>query len=347
MARGLLYNPSNDGALACHTACYTPPRIARVLERDLARLPLWWAESGDVVLTEGADLSGVDRCMPWGWSRDAVRRFVDAGVPPGRLPDDDKIERIRRLSHRRISVEVNRQLAKLLPDMKFPPPSVEICNVDNIPTDTDLFVKQPWSCSGRGVHRYAAGRLADNARRKIADMIARSGSVTVERALDRVQDFAALFYSDGAGRVEFRGLSVFDASPSGAYIGNVVASEEELRARIAQWVDMCSVDQLLLGLESVLGDLISDAYAGWLGVDMMVYRDGAGCAVAPCVEVNLRMTMGVVAHLIRSRAELTPYMPGVLMVIPAAGSQADDLVLASGSEVAAVVRRSAQNVLST
>ncbi len=342
MPRGLLYNPSNDGALACNTYRYTPPRIARVLERDLAQLPQWWAEPGDLVLLPGTDLSGVDECIPWGWSPDAVRRFIDAGVAPEKLPDAEAIERIRQLSHRRISVEVNRRLAASLPDLQFPPLPVEIDRaeeLDKLPGDADLFVKQPWSCSGRGVHRYEAGRLGSDARTKIAAMIARAGSVTVERALDRVLDFAALFYNSAESGIMFRGLSLFDTTPTGAYIGNRMASEDQLRARIGEYISLNDLDRVVAQLEAVLGELTGDAYTGWLGVDMMVYSAGGEMRLAPCVEVNLRMTMGVVAHLLRSHAELRRYLPATLSVLPLSAVLPADKILASGAEVAAVVRK--------
>jgi hypothetical protein len=46
-----------------------------------------------------------------------------------------------------------------------------------------------------------------------------------------------------------------------------------------------------------LGLLMSDAYIGYLGVDMMICKDDEGYKVHPCVEVNLRMNMGVVSRL--------------------------------------------------
>ena len=37
-------------------------------------------------------------------------------------------------------------------------------------------------------------------------------------------------------------------------------------------------------------------YTGFLGVDMMIYRDGVGqYKIQPCVEINLRYNMGIVA----------------------------------------------------
>ena len=42
-------------------------------------------------------------------------------------------------------------------------------------------------------------------------------------------------------------------------------------------------------------------YQGYLGVDMMVVRCGEEYFVHPCIEVNLRMNMGVVSRLLFDR----------------------------------------------
>ena len=61
------------------------------------------------------------------------------------------------------------------------------------------------------------------------------------------------------------------------------------------------VDRLL----KVLDALIAPHYDGPLGVDMMLYRNTDGTiALNPCVEVNLRMTMGMITAAMGSRHAL-------------------------------------------
>jgi hypothetical protein len=51
-----------------------------------------------------------------------------------------------------------------------------------------------------------------------------------------------------------------------------------------------------------IDDLIAPHYNGYLGIDMMLYWDENGkIALNPCVEVNLRMTMGMVTAAMGSR----------------------------------------------
>jgi predicted ATP-grasp superfamily ATP-dependent carboligase len=50
-----------------------------------------------------------------------------------------------------------------------------------------------------------------------------------------------------------------------------------------------------------MSKLLGGQYEGYFGIDMMIYDDNGTMMIAPCVEVNLRMTMGVVAHRLMER----------------------------------------------
>ena len=75
----LIFNPSNDLALAADAQMYVPPRNVRQMEKDLELFPLAWAEDGDAVLGEedGLGIEGkrdsIDFSQyvpkPWGWSK--------------------------------------------------------------------------------------------------------------------------------------------------------------------------------------------------------------------------------------------------------------------------------------
>ena len=56
--------------------------------------------------------------VPWGWSEDARRQFVAAGIDPATLPSDETLQHIRRLSHRRSSIAILSAMGldRLLPE---------------------------------------------------------------------------------------------------------------------------------------------------------------------------------------------------------------------------------------
>lgn len=104
------------------------------------------------------------------------------------------------------------------------------------------------------------------------------------------------FESDGRGQVRYLGLSLFHTQ-NGAYTGNILASEDEKQEMISRYVSIELLDAVREKICSYLGALYKGRYAGPFGVDMMVVRgeDEQHFLLNPCVEINLRRTMGHVA----------------------------------------------------
>lgn len=317
MRRALLFNPENDLALAADTPRYTPPPAAVALARAGALLPLWWCQSADIVIapeedSEGAarlrrefgvagdiamagDFATVTECAPWGWSRDAHRRFCQAGVDASALPPAGWLDRHRQLSHRRVSVSLLEELGtpkQLLPVEAF---SLKDALDAVRKFDGEAFIKLPWSSSGRGV--FDARRLsAPTLTRYIEGFIRRQGSVMVERARHKIADFAMLFYC-AHDQAVFKGLSGFHTDPAGHYLGNIIASDETI-------VRHLGVDprEWAAPLSHAISVVIAPGYDGWVGVDMMTEMTSSGhIGMVPCVEANVRMTMGVVARFVYDR----------------------------------------------
>jgi len=168
----------------------------------------------------------------------------------------------------------------------------------------EAVVKAPWSGSGRGVFRLGPQAGADRWRRA-RRVQAEQGAVEVEPYYERVADFAAEFERTEVGELRNEGLSLFSATDTGAYAGNVVAAQVRLRDLLLRKADAAepgcagrvgeelahTFSLLRRCLPAVLGD-----YRGPLGVDLMLVRTASGrVAVHPCVEINVRRTMGWVA----------------------------------------------------
>lgn len=119
------------------------------------------------------------------------------------------------------------------------------------------------------------------------------------------------FISDGRGTVRYCGLSVFDTR-SGAYTASILDTEEDKAARLATWI---SADQLILikeQLTMVLARELGNSYRGPLGVDMMVVSVDNKLMVHPCVELNLRRTMGHVALALTRRFKVLPKIMSIV-----------------------------------
>lgn len=310
-----LFNPENDVALVHGRRRFTmSPQVAR-LHDDGAMLPVWYAGEGDMVLAPGVD-SGwlndmrgsfrlhpeiVESChascqgSPWGWSFDAARQLSAAGAS---VLDENRLEGIAAVSHRRVSIEIMSRLQEALP-FRLPPVPVEITTLSELGelvADAPVYVKAPWSSSGRGVFRVTA--VDDRVAARVNGIFRRQGSVIVERSLDKKCDFAMLFHTVG-GKVEWVGYSLFFNSTGDAYGGNVLASDDMIEdTLVTAGASREHLHAIRSELTGILAGVIDGVYEGYFGVDMLVTTDGM---VAPCVELNLRMTMGVVSHILVER----------------------------------------------
>lgn len=333
MKRVFLYNPENDIALAHGSANFTAPKNAVILSRYCAPLMWWLGDEGDYVivphdmpgdymdelarwerrLTEtfgagprmvtSAEGLDIDKAAPWGWSRHAVRRFQDCGadISPAAI-DEGRIERLRQLSHRRTAAEINRRLGEEVDFARYglpdPVAATEVSDEEAVRRyfnhHGEFYIKLPWSSSGRGV-RHVTADTFDSIAGQIGGMLKKQGSVMLEPAYDKTDDFAMLFYAE-CGKVKLKGYSMFFNAHGDAYGGNLIAEDDDISDRLSAKIPKALLTETGEALEKILGAILGKDYEGWMGVDMMVARYDGGYMLVPCVELNLRMTMGVIAH---------------------------------------------------
>lgn len=314
-----IFNPEHDLALASNLSNFTAPHAGRQLRADLGFLPAIWAGTGDLVLVENAEDAqtafarlmhksfdgfvekrqlahcNIDHIEPWGWDL-ALRAFLlRYGVAEYLLPTEAEIANIRDFSHRKHAVW-------LLGQLRLEGTTGESCRADLIAELKQLMkhwgtvvVKAPWSSSGRGV-RFVDDSHFEQHLGWYRNIIQQQGSVVIEPYYNKVKDFGMEFEVDGEGHVTYCGLSLFHTS-NGAYTGNVIAAEEEKREMISRYISLDLLDDIRQKIETLLGAHYENKYRGALGVDMMIVArpDANGFLLHPCVEINLRRTMGHVA----------------------------------------------------
>lgn len=325
-----VFNPDNDMALANGSPGYTPPaNIQRMMEKT-ALLPARWAMPGDGILagdrvwvveqrapkesqwTEHFEvgvghwcpladlLPSIHDVRPWGWSPAICHRLRVLGIPDNLLPSDKAVRDLRRLSSREQAVLMLRTLQPMHPSFVG---VSEYCVTEAAVEEAlsrwpRTVLKAPWSGSGKGL-RYGQGGREDTLRGWYRRILMQQGGIVVEPFYDKLHDFAMEFWSDGEGNVAYQGLSLFETHPNGAYKGNLIWPEAKKQKWLAgqlesQGTSASAIPILQQLLEKRLSAWLSDTYRGPLGVDMMVV---AGGLIHPCVEINLRMTMGYVSIL--------------------------------------------------
>ncbi len=312
-----IFNPEHDIALAANIANFTAPHAGRLLRNDLGFLPVLWAAEGDAVLVESAEgaerasrrlrsrlgrtgclfvekdqLSKLDisNIAPWGWDLSLRALLLRKGVSEEVLPSTMLLEFVRELSHRRTSA----RLLPLLQQEGTIGEAYECTTAEQVAELMERYghivLKAPWSSSGRGV------RFDENAA-WVQNIIERQGSIMVEPYYNKVKDFAMEFTSTAEG-ICYEGLSLFHTK-NGAYVGNVLATEQAKREDISRYVSLDLLDEVR---DRIISHAPLAGYEGPFGIDMMLVKHPSASEgkempllLHPCVEINLRRTMGHVA----------------------------------------------------
>lgn len=171
-----------------------------------------------------------------------------------------------------------------------------------------VVLKAPLSGSGKGI-RFVAEKLSHSDEGWCRNLIRKHGCVVVEKRFKPVLEFAMLFRCSCA-KVEFVGYSLF-YTHNGMYSGNVLASDSWIENIIVKYVPKESLDIAKNLLLNFIQEIIAEKYEGFVGVDQFAYlpygdeKSASGFEYAeseriygynPVVEINLRMTMGLLAH---------------------------------------------------
>lgn len=311
-------------ALANGGERFTLPHVIQEFRMNLGYLPALWAEDGDFVLVDDVQyaIKSLSQCRrahadvlfvtkdelrnlaftavdPWGWDRVVRRTLLDAGVDAGILPSDGYLSYVRGLSDRRQTTGV----------LGFIRTGIEgvTCGESMFCTTLGevgaalrrfgkIVVKAPWSSSGRGV-RYVESGFGESLAGWVSNVAVRQGGVMVEPYYKKVKDFALEFCSDGGGNVDYCGVSVFRTDKS-SYSGNLIATEEEKLSVLFKFLPENILFDIIQRLKDYFSKGLFGDYSGPFGVDMMIVAtdDGRGYLLHPCVEINLRRTMGHVAN---------------------------------------------------
>lgn len=324
-----LFNPDHDLALANGDANYMPPASARRMAEDLALLPVWYAQAGSAVLAPSAYNQDFLREMqerlslpvelmtepevstqqalqpvPWGWNPALKRRLTRLGIVETELPAQAYLEELRHLSHRGRAVEL---LPRLQLDDSFCGTSFYLTKPEEwqafVESHPSCLLKAPLSGSGKGLN-WCKGEFTGFISGWCNRVAAYQGGVVAEPIYNKVVDFAMEFFSDVSGRVSFVGYSLFSTNSSGAYDGNRLLPDEAIERELSAYVCKEAFGRLKQKLEEELSVRFGSCYSGYLGVDMLICRfpaEEGKCRIHPCIEINLRMNMGVVAHAIYER----------------------------------------------
>lgn len=270
-----IFNCSNDMALAANVRQYFPPKRIQQMEEDLKDLAQYWDEG------------------PWGWSPATKLRYRKMGIAECDLPTDEWIEEVRKLSSREYACNYIRTMLSELNDERLVGGEMEFCkSLKLMDTDCIRIYKSPWSSSGRGV--FTSHNLKqEQVKTRLMGYLNSQGGYAMDRFYDKEGDYAMEFFVGRDHKVDFLGYSVFHAAENGAYGYNLVDDQHVLMPPGHKDSDLH--ERLILYHKQHLG---LTQYHGPVGIDMLKCSDGR---IHPCIEINLRMNMGILAIMLHKR----------------------------------------------
>jgi len=324
------YNPGHETAIL-RKGNYTPPRNVQKMITELAFLPIWYADKGDYVFIENKrrlpywselpeeirpDVNVFSKgafrlraasfpemvAAPWGLSLLSIEFYKDL-MTRYKIKIDLPVwkDDYERLTGRQTGAACFQRIRELLPDLSLPSVPVFFSKTSDIEDwlheqqGGTSVIKTPFSSSGRGLLWLDENILTEEDKHWLKGALKKQGSISIEPALNKMQDFALEFFIDEQGDVRYEGLSAFETSLRGAYRGNIMMPQERLEDVIFHPFGK----ELLERIKEVAKQAIRETYAGYsgyIGIDMFTYKTAEGqIAIHPCVEVNMRYTIGMIA----------------------------------------------------
>ena len=317
-----VFNPEHDMALSNGDRHFIAPKNIREMARDLSPI---------LNVMEGEQL------IVWGWDHALKSQLLRMGIADNMLPADSALTALRTCSERQSAHLLLRAFRADHPNGPYIGESILAHSIDDIATYATLhghiILKDPLSSSGKGLRHVNINEdlqqdaLSASSLSKVKNwanaLIKRHGYFTAEPYYDKVQDFAMEFYIHN-GECHFIGYSLFNTNHHGRYESNLLMTDKKIEDRLAQYIPHSTLHEVQSWVISH-SDLIIPAewdtnkHPIYFGIDMMIVKVtihrkqttfGSKFALHPCVEINLRLNMGIIAHevhqkLLASRVEGT------------------------------------------
>ncbi|GHT18620.1 hypothetical protein FACS189429_5390 [Bacteroidia bacterium] len=319
------FNPGHEAAVMNGSPFYQSPANVQTMQRELAFLPAWYAQNTDFVLVDAdfdfdffeklkknlpslpQPISFIPHNNPfdslraacWGISPAAIHFFekiktenvIDLQIPQWKCE-------FRHLASRTTANECLIYLKNKIPAIQVAVPQfvTSMQEAENLINNANemLIVKSPFSSSGRGILRINPQDFNRATRQILQGWLNRQGCVSIEPMLCKVLDFALEFRCNDSSTVEFAGYSLFETDEKGSYTGNILNSQENIKKVIIKYIDIQLISNIKIEIRKFLQKKYKN-YSGYLGVDMLIYNFENQYFIYPCVEINMRANMGILA----------------------------------------------------
>ena len=281
-----IFNPEHDLCIANGDENFVPPRSAVGFSKENEDLSEWLKRPN----------KQRRQIVPWGWNHALKKRLINEGFDPATLPSEEELQFIRTHSRREFALDVHSRLScedSHVVGQYYRIVATSLSEVEAfISANGSAVLKSPLSGSGKGI-RFVRERLSESDEGWCRRTLGKQGTVIVERRFEIIKECAMLFECHHEG-IDFIGYSLFE-SRNGAYSKNILASNEDIEAMIAGYIPLDTLIAIREGMTAILADTLAGHYEGFLGVDQIICQADSPVFV-PVSEINLRMTMGLIAR---------------------------------------------------
>lgn len=340
------FNPTCEMAVANSYDSYVLPVHLKAFENDLSTLPCFFGRSCDYVLTsrkterkftdylhrlgfetpafitsadEFESSTTLNSLRPWGWSPAEHRKLQPfkqfLNTAPYHPLSQWKNEHALLLSRHttlQLVTELNCVDKKIYTHLDIPAPPLQLTTLDEVKAVVEIIpppvlLKTPWSASGRGLFRIRDMHEHAESNSWVKSKLRKQRFLLAEPFLKKVQDVSFHFYVD-ADSVRFLGTTFFETDAKGQFTGCYLRQPTALGLDSRFISEACqqAAQLLLAGLQQLQ---INHRYQGALGIDGIFFEKATGTILLnPCVEINLRHTMGLLNLFIRQH--IHPYKNG-------------------------------------
>jgi hypothetical protein len=322
-----VFNPTCEMAVVNGHGSYRPPVRLRQFENELAAISLWLGGKYDSVLVEEAvpetftdqlnnwgvsapqfitSLKKVSCSLPlelhpWGWSpaiHHQFKKIVTDGTAHPMLPwkaaHKMLLSRYTGLELATIVSEWIKEDAVLsIPQLPLVLTSPEGIAVLEEGMSSPILLKTPWSASGRGLFKIRDRQENAAANTWVLGKLKQQGALLAEPWLDKLQDISFHFWVEEKG-IQFLGATYFNTDKDGQFLGCYTSPPpiDFLEPLALSGLVERSADWLMQALDRLR---INQRYRGPVGIDGLFFKTPEKVVkLHPCIEVNLRYTMGLV-----------------------------------------------------
>lgn len=324
------FNPGHETAILNGSKYYMAPANVVIMQNDLSFLPAWYSQCSDYVLIDkklpdnfqfyiqnnfGRNFKTItlqdisllreelinQEVSLWGITPQAIHFFetinnefnLNLSIPKW----DDKFKTFcdRHTSQdclRYILNHLNYLSKDIIPTFFDSLEDIESYISKN--NEKQYLAKAPFSSSGRGLLWLPKGELTRTERQILHGHLKKQGYVSLEIALNKKIDFAMEFHCTNK-QVVFKGYSLFKTNEKGAYLGNCLSNQNIIKNKLNKYIDSPILDNVQSHIQTYIRNNIAHVYEGFIGIDMLIYSEDNIYKLHPCLEINVRNNMGIIA----------------------------------------------------